>query len=263
MTGQRPGARTSDAESKTDNIYLDIRSRILNGQFLPDQVVECFAVVAHFTINRSIADQALEALAADGYLRQTIRGGYVVRRYAPGEIEDMLILQRKIANAGVRSLIRDPDSSLSNQLKKIVSWKANFKNLGPNEIETFTQKTRSFQSVLLSRATVASTMLPLKTLTAPALHRQVIRCMTYEDMGCVWSSLNQTTSGILTGDLVKAQEPRLSTQPFEQTLVEMTTQLNALIATPTADFGLSSPQFHVLFENTPGRPYFGLGGRDL
>jgi hypothetical protein len=260
MTGQGPGENASDAEA--DRIYLDIRSRILNGQFLPEQVVEWSAIVTHFSSSRTVVDQALEALVAEGYLRQTLRGGYVVTRYSPGDVEDTLILLRIIASAGVRSLIREPDPRLSAQLQKAIGWSADFKSLGPYGIETITQRARWILNILMDRATKAGIVQPLKTLTSPALHRQSIRCMTTIEIFYFWGALNQIALGVLNGDLAKAQEPLLAPHLIERSLADTITQLNGLPASHTADFSLPAPEFHILFRDAPDRPYFGLGERE-
>lgn len=258
---QERTARESDVDA--DSVYLDIRLRILHGQFLPDQIIERASVVTHFHTSRSVADRALEDLSAEGYLRQTLRGGYAVRRYSEHEVAATLALGRKIAGVGVRSLTSDPDPFIINRLGEALKWDAHFDELGPAEIEDFTQRTRSINNLLMRRAEIAGVIQPLKLLASPALHRHAVHCMTNNDVEEGWDTVASIGAGVLEGDAIAAVQPLSKVPRYEQSLVETIAKLNELPAAPTVSFAVPVPEFHCVFGDESDRPYFGLGRREV
>lgn len=257
-------AAHADADRDTDaeTIYLDIRLRILQAQFLPGQLIDRANIVSHFHATRAAADQAIDLLAYEGYLYRSLRGGYSIRRFLPEEVRATLALSRRIALVGSQALIDEPDDDAMERLDKLGVWNSNLSERDPAWIEDFTQRTRAILKLILRGPASDGVLMPLRLLSSPALHRLAVRSMTKADVSWGWQMASGLCGAIRNGDGEAASSILLNKPVYEDGARQTVELVNDLPAGPVASFYSPLPEFHSVIGDDPSYPYIGLGRQE-
>lgn len=152
-----------------------------------------------------MAAEALAGLDADGHLRTTLRGGYVVRKLSDQEVYGALWLKWQLAGFGARALAREPNIAVNDALCVLTDWSPDPTALAPSEMEQFIQRSREVQKLILHRPAECGVLAPLRLLMSPALHRKVVHDMNCDDVMKAWRTTIEVVEFSSRGDAERAR----------------------------------------------------------
>ena len=99
-------AVTEEASSRSEAIYLDLRQKLLRGEFTPNYRLKLSELCAQRGVSVSVVREALTRLAEQGLIQsQPNKGFYIPNYYGRGNQRSRL---SAVAHRGARHPARDP-----------------------------------------------------------------------------------------------------------------------------------------------------------
>lgn len=94
---QLAGGRTEgQAGSLADQVYAQVKARILLGQVRPGQVIAAPVLAGEMSVSRTPAHEALKRLVGEGYLTALPRVGYTVTAISVDELRDLFQIRTRL-----------------------------------------------------------------------------------------------------------------------------------------------------------------------
>jgi DNA-binding GntR family transcriptional regulator len=98
-------AVTQEASSRSEAIYLDLRQKLLRGEFAPNYRLKLSELCAERGVSVSVAREALTRLAEQGLIQSQPNKGFYVPDYTVEEINDLAFLRAHIEALAIRLAI--------------------------------------------------------------------------------------------------------------------------------------------------------------
>jgi len=104
-------AVTEEASSRSEAIYLDLRQKLLRGEFTPNYRLKLSELCAEQGVSVSVAREALTRLAEQGLIQSQPNKGFYVPSYTVEEINDLAFLRSHIEALAIRLAIERGDAA--------------------------------------------------------------------------------------------------------------------------------------------------------
>src|ERR1700751_4437276 len=92
----KPMAVTEEASSRSEAIYLDLRQKLLRGEFTPNYRLKLSELCAQRGVSVSVVREALTRLAEQGLIQSQPNKGFSVPLYTPEEINDLAFMRMQL-----------------------------------------------------------------------------------------------------------------------------------------------------------------------
>ena len=100
-------------QSLVSKIYLEMKLRIITGQYPPEMVLSEPQIAEEFGSSKTPAREAMTMLTKEGYLLRFPGRGYAVRDVGSLELKEMQVFRRTIEIGMLEQIVkRSPDSEL-------------------------------------------------------------------------------------------------------------------------------------------------------
>ena len=95
-------AVTEEASSRSEAIYLDLRQKLLRGEFTPNYRLKLSELCAQRGVSVSVVREALTRLAEQGLIQSQPNKGFYIPNYSVEEINDLAFLRSHIEALAIR-----------------------------------------------------------------------------------------------------------------------------------------------------------------
>jgi DNA-binding GntR family transcriptional regulator len=103
-------AVTEEASSRSEAIYLDLRQKLLRGEFTPNYRLKLSELCAQRGVSVSVVREALTRLAEQGLIQSQPNKGFYIPNYTVEEINDLAFLRSHIEALAIRLAIQRGDA---------------------------------------------------------------------------------------------------------------------------------------------------------
>lgn len=104
-------AVTEEASSRSEWIYLDLRQRLLRGQFVPNHRLKLSDLCAERGVSVSVVREALTRLAEQGLIQSQPNKGFYVPFHTVEEINDLAFMRCHIESLAVSLAVERGDAA--------------------------------------------------------------------------------------------------------------------------------------------------------
>jgi GntR family transcriptional regulator, carbon starvation induced regulator len=104
-------AVTAEASSRSESIYLDLRRRLLRGQFVPNHRLKLSDLCAERGVSVSVVREALTRLAEQGLIHSQPNKGFYVPLYTVEEINDLAFMRSHIEPLAITRSVERGDAA--------------------------------------------------------------------------------------------------------------------------------------------------------
>lgn len=180
----------------TEAIFYEVRFAILNGQYLPGQILDRDELCTLYGCKSAIVVDALGTLLAEGYLDVPRRGVFGVRRWMADEIDDLLDIRASMVSLAVsRAAERGSEGDIA-RLDECLPLR-NDANLSDPAIaeQAFVEHIR-FQAELIRMSGVSTIIDMARSMGPHALGRRVFWAQTLEEFRASLDALRAVHSAI-------------------------------------------------------------------
>lgn len=250
-------------DSLSDDIYLSVRQRVLNGHFLPGQSVAVAAACTFFDCSRTPVREAFAILKDEGYLCQDPRGFHVVKLENARVLDSVSFRTIWLRYACQKVVERAPQNSLQT-LRDMLQISLTSASIGPDAMEDLTQQGLSVVFRILSLSGIENVTVVYNLCFPAALNRFLIRAMSSQDVRAFATLLHE---------LVGAIYDRSADEDIGKLLAELESTAKAGIAylklletmpaTGDAIFEVQPASRSLVHVDSDDHPYIGLGRREF
>ena len=103
-------AVTEEASSRSEAVYLDLRQKLLRGEFTPNYRLKLSELCAQRGVSVSVVREALTRLAEQGLIQSQPNKGFYIPNYTVEEINDLAFLRSHIEALAIRLAIQRGDA---------------------------------------------------------------------------------------------------------------------------------------------------------
>ena len=103
-------AVTEEASSRSEATYLDLRQKLLRGEFTPNYRLKLSELCAQRGVSVSVVREALTRLAEQGLIQSQPNKGFYIPNYTVEEINDLAFLRSHIEALAIRLAIQRGDA---------------------------------------------------------------------------------------------------------------------------------------------------------
>lgn len=104
-------AVTEEASSRSEAIYLDLRRKLLRGEFTPNYRLKLSELCAERGVSVSVVREALTRLAEQGLIQSQPNKGFYIPSYTVEEINDLAFLRQHIEALAIRLAIEQGNTA--------------------------------------------------------------------------------------------------------------------------------------------------------
>ena len=115
-------AVTEEASSRSEAIYLDLRQKLLRGEFTPNYRLKLSELCAQRGVSVSVVREALTRLAEQGLIQSQPNKGFYIPNYSVEEINDLAFLRSHIEALAIRLAIVGRTSSTCSTMWSIIPY---------------------------------------------------------------------------------------------------------------------------------------------
>ena len=249
-----------DNNNRLGEIYSRTRQSVLDGYFLPSQVVDLAGAVHFFQCSAEEFRTVLKLLKSEGYFSQDLALKWRVRRWNSQEVNDAFDMRKSLSALAVEKCCDRLSLSSIERLRQIADVTKPSATMTPAESENLLIRMKAFFDYIY-RGSVLSDISDIMAIIFPAaLHRMAFRGMTIEQSQSYLSSCKIVCENIAEGNkagAVAASDAAL--ELLAKICVDDVGARNLLVAGSRADFdGIRLGS--ALYKHDHTRPYFGFGG---
>lgn len=95
-------AVTEEASSRSESIYLDLRRKLIRGEYAPNHRLKLSDLCAESGVSVSVVREALTRLAEQGLIKSQPNKGFFIPIYTPEEINDLAFMRMQVESLAVR-----------------------------------------------------------------------------------------------------------------------------------------------------------------
>jgi len=103
-------AVTEEASSRSEAVYLDLRQKLLRGEFTPNYRLKLSELCAERGVSVSVVREALTRLAEQGLIQSQPNKGFYIPDYTVEEINDLAFLRSHLEALAIRLAIERGDA---------------------------------------------------------------------------------------------------------------------------------------------------------
>jgi DNA-binding GntR family transcriptional regulator len=180
----------------TEAIFYEVRFAILNGQYLPGQILDRDELCQLYACKSAIVVDALGTLMAEGYLDVPRRGVFGVRHWTSDEIDDLLDIRASMVSLAVsRAVERASEGDIAKLNKCLLSpIDANLSD--PEIAEQAYVAHIHFQSELIRKSGVSTIIDMARSMGPQALGRRAFWAQTLQEFQASLDALRAVHSAI-------------------------------------------------------------------
>ncbi|MBK8631730.1 MAG: GntR family transcriptional regulator [Sphingomonadales bacterium] len=183
--------------SITEGIYLEVRFAVLNGTYLPGQILDREELCDVYGCKSAIVVDALNVLVFEGYLDIPRRGVFGVRHWKATEIEDLFDIRSSMMGmASARAAERASEHDRSS-MAKLLEQSPPFSLSTAASTESFIQACVELQGTIVRMAKVATINEMARNVAPNALFRKAVWRLGVSELAILWKLLAQTCEAIL------------------------------------------------------------------
>ncbi len=254
-------ATFNDGLGNWNDIYLGLRHRLLDLQFLPGQIIRPAAVVSHFEVSLTDVRRALAALQSEGYIAGSAAGTYVVRHWSDDELRDAFELRASLVELGVNAAVRAANPGLVTRLREHAGLKIDETRINEDIAELATRRLWQFEDDLLRGLGLPDLAGVLPNAMSPSLHRATVRLMTNANLIAAFARLDEIAVEIARGNSsVAGRLARGHVLLAAELFFDSYGSLNPLPLEPEIDLETFADEVHSPERDRKPKPFFGLGG---
>ena len=251
---------SNDGRGNWQDIYLGLRQRLLDLQFLPGQIIRPAAVVSHYEMTLSDVRRALAALQGEGYVTGSAAGTYVVRRWSDDELRDAFELRASLVELGVNAAVRAANPVFATRLREHADLTIDEARVNDDIAELATRRLWQFEDDLLRGLGLPDLAGVLPNAMSPSLHRATVRLMTNANLIAAFARLDEIAVKIGRGNSsVAGRLARAHVLLAAELFIESYGSLNPLPREPEIDLEGFGDEIHNTAQDEKPKPHFGLG----
>ena len=246
-----------------DALYLDIRHRILTGQYAPLQAIDPHRLAEHAAIPKSVAADILRALADHGYLIAQEDHRYQVVHWTTEQFRDLLDACEDLIGVAIAKCMTRINSSGLARLQEAVAFEFQ-DTIDEIQVETMQIRWWVFWQTIISAIEVRNFRRMMLTGMPPALRRRVITSLDPKGLRSMLADMTLLVAAFQSRDhATGAQLLKHQFAAFAPDTIAANKQFNSLTCSDEINLHDRRLLSHPVFRPADDvRPPFSIGFRE-